>query len=225
MVNLPPYIYDYESYHQLPVQDRWIFNKLQVAERLGYECGPVGTRPVAQITAIVRPQMNIFGSGRGGFYEYDQWPFAAWDDAPNANPGYFWCEKFSGRHAYTCFVDDVARYCTYSEPYTHARDQRWVGVEDNALSEAPALPAALRGISKYLYVESIGGKIIEVSPRLGLTGARQKIIDEYKLIDPSWVEPNDLGYGLVGAKMVRDPAGGLAWETDESTRTPFTRDT
>jgi hypothetical protein len=224
MITLPPYIYERDSYHQAPVADRWIFNKLQVSERLGHTCGPIGTRPAVQTAVIVRPQMNIFGEGRGGFFEYDEWPFAAWDNAPNANPGYFWCEQFTGRHAYTQYIDDVARWCSYSEPYTHAVNQRWVGVEDVALTEAPALPAALQGVSKYLYVESIGGNIIEAAPRLGMSGARQVMIDEYKLIDPTWVEPNDLGFGLVDAVMRPDIAGSLRWESDEATRRPFTTD-
>jgi hypothetical protein len=224
MITLPPYIYDRDSYHQLPMADRWIMNKLQVAERLGYTCGPVGTRPVVATPVIVRPQMNIFGQGKGGFYEYDEWPFAAWDNVPNSNPGYFWCEQFTGRHAYTQFVDDVARYCAYSEPVTLAVNQMWVGVEDIALTEAPALPVELQGISKYLYVESIGGNIIEVSPRMGMTGARQVIIDEYKLIDPTWVEPNDIEFGMVDQRVMPDIAGGFRWEVRENTRRPFTVD-
>ena len=224
MITLPPYIFDYDSYHQASVTDRWIFNKLSVAERLGHQCGPIGTRPSAQLDVIVRPQMNIFGEGRGGFYQYDEWPFAAWDNAPNANPGYFWCERFTGRHAYTQFIDDVARWCSYSEPYTLAVNQRWVGVEDPGLTEAPTLPAALQGVSKHLFVESIGGNILEVSPRLGMSGARQVAIDEYKLIDPSYVPPTDIEFGLVDAKIMPDVAGGFRWETIESSRRPFTVD-
>jgi len=222
MITLPPYIFDYDSYHQLPVADRWIMNKLSLAERLGYQCGPVGTRPAAPIAVIVRPQMNIFGMGRGGFYEYDEWPFAAWDNVPNANPGYFWCEQFTGRHAYTGFVDDVAMHCSYAAPYTYAVNQRWVGIED--LSEAPTLPTELQGISKYLYVESIGGNIIEVSPRLSMAGARQKYIDQYKLIDPTWIEPTDIELGMTDMKVRPDRAGGLRWEIDDASRKPFVDD-
>lgn len=222
MITLPPYIYDRDSYHQLPQADRWIMNKLSLAELLGHVCGPIGTRPASSVEVIVRPALNIYGMGRGGFYDYDEWPFAAWDRVPNANPGYFWCEMFHGRHTYTGFVDDVAMHCSYSEEVTLQTNQRWEGVED--LAEAPALPAVLQGISKYLFVEAIGGKIIEVSPRLSLQGARQKYIDEYKLIDPTWIEPNDLGFGLVDQKLMPDIAGGHRWETVESTRRPFVQD-
>lgn len=224
MITLPPYIYDYDSYHLVPVADRWIFNKLILAEKLGHSCGPIGTRPSAQTDVIVRPQMNIFGMGRGGFFQYNQWPFAAWDNAPNANPGYFWCERFTGRHAYTIFVDDVARYCAYSESVTIGANQRWVGVEDTGLTEIPALPAVLQGISKYLYVESIGGSIIEVSPRAGMSGARLVIINEYKLIDSTWVEPTDLTFGMVDQRMMPSVAGGFEWQIVENTRRPFTVD-
>jgi len=199
-------------------------NKLALAERLGHSCGPIGTRPAAQTDVIVRPQMNIFGMGRGGFFEYGDWPFAAWDNAPNANPGYFWCEQFTGRHAYTQYVDDVARYCAYSEAVPLTVNQTETYVEDIALTEAVALPAILQGISKYMYVESIGGNIIEVSPRMGITGARQVIIDEYKLIDPTWVEPNDLEFGMVDQRVMPDAAGGLRWDTLDNTRRPFTVD-
>jgi len=224
MITLPPYIYDRDSYLQVPVADRWIFNKLALAEKLGYTCGPLGTHPSAQTDVIVRPQMNIFGEGRGGFLEYDTWPFAPWDHVPNANPGYFWCEQFTGRHAYTIFVDDVARYCAFSEAIPLAVNQIEVYAEDLALAEAPALPVFLQGISKYLYVESIGGNIIEVSPRAGMIGARQVLIDEYKLIDPTWVEPTDLEFGMVDQRIMPDVAGGFRWETIESGRRPFTTD-
>jgi hypothetical protein len=100
----------------------------------------------------------------------------------------------------------------------------WVGVEDNALTEAPALPAILQGISKYMYVESIGGNILEVAPRLGVTGARQTIIDEYLLIDPTWIVPNDLLFGMVDQRIMPDVAGGFRWELLENTRRPFTVD-
>lgn len=225
MITLPPYIYDRDSYLQVPVADRWIFNKLALAEKFGYTCGPIGTHPSVQTDVILRPQMNIFGMGRGGFLEYDTWPFAPWDHAPNANPGYFWCEQFTGLHTYTCLVDDVVRYNSHnSAPYTYAVNQQWIGVEDPTLANVPTIPASLNGISKYLYVEAIDGNIIEVAPRHSPMGVRQVIVDEYKLIDPSYVIPVDAEFGMFDMKIMPDIAGGLRWATVEGSRRPFTID-
>jgi hypothetical protein len=225
MITMQPYIHDYDSYHLVPQADRWMFNKLILAERLGYDCGPIGTKPSAQTDVIVRPCYNISGMGRGGFFEYDQWPFAAQANVPNANPGYFWCERFTGLHTYTCLVDDVVRYNSHnSAPYTYAVNQTWLGVEDPTLANAPAIPAFLNGISKYLYVEAIDGNIIEVAPRHSPMGVRQVIVDEYKLIDPSYVVPSDAEFGMFDMKIMPDIAGGLRWETVANSRRPFTID-
>jgi hypothetical protein len=129
---------------------------------------------------------------------------------------------FHGEHSYTGFVDDVAKHCNYCLEVPLQNNQEEAYIED--VTRAPALPAALQGISKYLFVEAIDGNIIEVAPRLGMQGARQKYIDEYKLIDPTWVEPNDLGFGLVDQRLRPDIAGGHRWEAQESTRRPFVQD-
>ncbi len=220
MITLPPYIHERDAYHQFPIRDRWIFNKLTLAERLGYQCGPIGTRPSSRLDVIVRPQMNLYGMGRGGFYQYGQWPFAAWDQAPNANPGYFWCERFVGKHGYTTYIDDVP----FSEDvadYTEIRaGTRWDGVMDGTFI-GPALPAMLQGLSRYLMLEWIDGKIIEVTPRFTPNSARRYVLDDYKAINPTHVPDNDIKFGHVDMRMVPDPAGGFAWEEDETTRRPY----
>lgn len=221
MITLEPYMYEIESYHLVPQADRWIFNKLIVAERLGHNCGPIGTKPAVQTDVVVRPCMNLSGMGRGGFFEYGAWPFAAQANVPNANPGYFWCERFTGQHTYTSYVDDVARF-NASAPGVLQFDptQEWIMVEDSALVDVPVLPAFLQGISKYLYVEAIGGNIIEVAPRHSGMSARQTIIDEYKQIDPTYA-PTDIEFGAYDMVMRPDLAGGFRWEPKPNSRRPF----
>lgn len=220
MITLPPYISDGEAYLQLPVADRWFMNKLALAEVLSYNCGPVGTLPAAQGDFCVRPIMNISGMARGGFFKYSGWPFDSESVAPN--PAYFWCEWFDGDHNFTAFIDDVA---VYNALGTHVRSgTNWQMTEDIALTGAVALPPELQGISKYMYVESIGGNIIEASPRHSPTSVRQRVVNDYVANhDPSYTVDNPL-YGIVEMELRLSRHGGNEWVLDESTRRPFTVD-
>ena len=180
MIVQPPYEYDTEIYHKLPIEDRWIMNKLALAERLGYSCGPTGTLP-PESTVCVRPIMNMYGGGEGGFYKVDG------SLGIKNIPGYFWCEWFDGPHIWVQYIND--KPVTYSKNFVVNNIMSCKKVETvTAIVEklAPLLPECLRGISRYMMTESIGDKVIEVSARLMVANAFEWIVEDYKQIDPNW---------------------------------------
>lgn len=157
-------------------------NKLSVAERLGYVCGPCGVAAPAG-KYCVRPIMNVLGLARGGFFmAASAVPFN-----PQLMPGYFWSEWFDGPIVYTSYIDDEP--VAYSSSTVRGNIMQTTvatKTREEGAAAGPALPDMFKGISKYLMVEQIGDKIIEVSPRLMAMNARQFIIDDYKTIDPTY---------------------------------------
>jgi hypothetical protein len=218
MITEPPYKSDREMYHLLPQADRWIMNKLSLAESLGYSCGPTGMI-VPDGDYCVRPIMNMYGQGAGGFFQVTVAPGVP-RNFQNL-PGYFWCEWFPGVHTWVQYIDDVP--VTYSENPVVANVMSTTGGvrrSDNGNAVvAPALPASLQGISKYMMVEMLGDKIIEVSPRMMISNARQWIINDYKAIDPTY-NPQNIERG--NSDMARLD---VTWDTGEETLTGWRWDT
>lgn len=160
MIDLNKDLDERDLYLSVPVADRWIFNKLYIAERQGHNCGPCGTVPPTPGDYCIRPIYNLAGMGDGGVmkWNYDGTP----ETALPIIPGWFWCEWFTGYHEWVDYTDD--------EPVRWSgglhKGRRWV-LEDmrDGGPRNPRLPGPLRGLSKHLLVEWIGGKIIEVAPR------------------------------------------------------------
>lgn len=209
MITLPPYTSEEEAYHEFPVEDRWIFNKLSLAERLGYRCGPLGTEIPAGLEVVIRPIMNVYGDQRGGgFYFSDN----RHENFQNYRAGYFWCEKFSGLHEYVHYTSDLV--VAFSQGEMIGNILHWKEVDSGPSEE---LPLALQNKSRYLLVERIGGNIIEVSPRHPATDARRSSIEDYKQFDPDY-DPQDIVFGYhTQMKRVPHPSGGYQWTYDETT--------
>ena len=178
MVTMPPYIFDYHSYLLMPIEDRWIYNKLQLAERLGYNCAPVGTVP-PEGTYCVRPIYSMLGEGTGGFYQVTT---TAAQPHINEPHGYFWCDWFDGEHFWTQYINDVPVHASRN----HMVADVLTSVSFDLANDAIPMPLFLQGISRYMLIEAIGDKIIEASPRCMTLNARQEIIDDYKTIDPDY---------------------------------------
>jgi len=164
MIDLPALIEDRESYRQVLGSERWIYNKLTLAERLGYYAAPCGINPRQPGEYIVRPIMNVAGMGIGGVF--DVTVTQADVDADEDHivpylPGYFWCEKFTGVHAWTHFIDDVPVDTCYGTPVGDEFDYEW----STTTFEITQLPQWLRNFSRHLLIETIDGNIIEASPR------------------------------------------------------------
>ena len=85
-------MYDSEAWLQYPKHHLW-FNKLYLAERLGYKCGPASVPVPEEGYYIVRPIYNLRGMGLHTMKLYLR-P----DKDDTIRPGFFWCELFEGMH-------------------------------------------------------------------------------------------------------------------------------
>lgn len=201
MLITEPYKQEYQLYNELPIKDKWILNKLHVAEAMGHNCGPSGTFPKLHGTYCLRPVHNVRGMFNTSFYKIEY----TGEGTDILKEGFFWCQWFEGERSWTEYVNDVG---------VRAR----VGIEDeNGILEcADGIPIPLeeqvKGISRYLLVERIDGKVIEVAPRLMASSAQQNMIDDYRTIDPSY-NPDDITMrdGMT-SKLISLPGGEFRWE-------------
>ncbi len=159
MLNLNRLIEDRYSYPLCPQEHRWIYNKLTIAETMGYNCAPSGTPIKKPGFYCMRPVMACSGNGEGGFLKFHAKNTQAGIEQPPYRSGYFWCEWFKGWHGWTDFTDDEPVYECGGIPHN---DRIVLRYDTDIHIE---LPDSLRGISKHMMVEHIGGNIIEVSPR------------------------------------------------------------
>lgn len=83
-------IHDFEAWKKYPHHHKW-FNKLYLAELMGYKCGPTGLAPDVTDHYIVRPIYNLAGMGVGSKVIKIEA-----GDANKVPPGYFWCEFIAG---------------------------------------------------------------------------------------------------------------------------------
>jgi len=157
MVELDRLIDDRHSYPLVPQADRWIFNKMAVAESQGHLCGPSGTPLTVPGYYIFRSIYNAAGNGDGGFVRY------YFDGVKQPNwyiPGWFWCQWFEGYQEWVDYTDDVAVGWHGAESGGRTLDLQFPPEPTN-----PIMPVEFRGISKYMLVEYIDGHPIEVAPR------------------------------------------------------------
>jgi hypothetical protein len=149
---------DIDFWNTIDPADLWITDKLLLAKRLGYICGPAGFPPPARGMFIVRPCVNYRMMSRGATV-MELSP----DDHDQVPDGYFWCEKFQGRHlsydfhygqqvlAVEGFRDDPARLDRFS---------KWIKVDDQFT--VPEILRSLVDRNEWVNVEVIGTNIIEM---------------------------------------------------------------
>jgi len=192
MIILPPYAYDYVLIDQIDPADRWIFNKLELATRLGHDCGPENVVPSFG-DYCVRPEMSLHGMGTGGFFKVhtDNWM---------QEPGYFWCEWFNGPHHWVQYINDVAK--SYSTGVMNNTDR--LECEESPVAQAPAIHPVLQNFSRYMLVEFIGDKIIEAAPRFMVGNAQHRFVADYRSINPRYKPEDDvtIKYGMTNMKRV-----------------------
>jgi len=83
---------DAEAWIAFPQYHHTIFNKLWLAETMGYNCGPAGLPIPANGMYVIRPIYNLDGMSKDSYISF----FCAGSD--NLHPGTFWCECFEGPH-------------------------------------------------------------------------------------------------------------------------------
>lgn len=140
--------------------DLWIFDKVILATKLGYVCGPKGVTVPEPGKYIVRPVMNLMGMGRGASIMHIEnvTDFILPD-------GTFWCEIFSGRHLSVDYYKGQQKLCvegTRSDDNL-SRWSKWEKTDDEI--PFPAILEELVGSYDWINVEFIGDKIIEIHLR------------------------------------------------------------
>lgn len=139
--------------------DLWLFDKLILSRRLGYDCGPAGVLPKREGRYIVRPCINYRMMGVGAKFMH----LNTKDDI--IPDGHFWCEIFEGRHLSFDYHygEQVLAVEGFREDENLSRFLYWKRVQQKF-----NLPFFLRVISKryaWINIEVIGDKIIEVHLR------------------------------------------------------------
>ena len=136
----------------------WVMDKLILSRKLGYTCGPTGLDVPAPGNYIVRPCVNMLGLGLGTSERY------LVDDTTALPLGYFWCEKFQGRHLSIDYYygNPVLSVEGIKDPKTFTKWSKWFKV-----SNTIPFPSILNGFEKYEWIncEFIDGNLIEVHLR------------------------------------------------------------
>lgn len=155
------FIEDKDVWPQCPVDYLWIYDKLILARKLGYQAAPAGIPVPSPAWYIVRPITNIRMMSRGA---RRVWLTPA--DTDSVPDGSFWCECFEGRHisvdfhygvqhlAVEGFRDDANRLDRFSS---------WCRIEDRY--QFPTVLDKLWQRTPWVNVEYVDHKIIEVHLR------------------------------------------------------------
>ena len=174
---------DYEAWEAYP-HHRWLFNKLEVSQKFGYECGPACVPIKNSGSYIIRPIYNLYGMGIGAHKKFLDVNIHAQEMIHHKHipPGYFWCEWFDGNHYsidYKWVDEGKGGIHSHWEPFCCVRGKHdnldnltkfkeWE-VVDPSIIAYDILPYWIHGIEteKYLNIETKGDKIIEIHLRSG----------------------------------------------------------
>lgn len=197
---------DGDAYLWYP-QHKWVYNKLQVAESQGIECGPHGIDPPS-FPVFSKPIYNMRGMGAGTrlfrtLKEYKH----------GQRPGHMWMALLEGEHVST----DVAVVRGDPKWWRHATGipleggmfDHWVVWAEprNGLEQACAdwIRTNMAGYTGMMNLETIGGRIIEAHlrfadqwPDLYGSGWVEALVGLYR--DGDWNHPDEdrrTGYSVV----------------------------
>ena len=136
--------------------DLWLFDKLILARKLGYLCGPAGVVVPHKAVWCVRPCVNYRMMCEGA----SLMTLGPGDDK-NVPAGYFWCELFIGPHYSFDYNRGVQTLAVqgFRDDLNLQRFSRWEKIE-----KVFVLPPILQDIAnryEWLNVEVIGAKVIE----------------------------------------------------------------
>jgi hypothetical protein len=150
---------DKDVWGKVHPDDLWIYDKLIIAKKAGYLAGPAGV-PVPQANwYIVRPITNIRMMGRGASR---CWLTPELDTVPD---GYFWSEVFTGDHISVDYQYGIQNTTVQGFRNSDRLDRfsKWTRVE--VAIPFPKMLKNLHLMYKWINIEYIGGKIIEIHTR------------------------------------------------------------
>ena len=196
---------DPDAYQWYPAQ-RWVYNKLWVAESQGLACAPHGVPPPG-FPVFSKPIINLQGMGVGSRVLPDLAHYQRY-----LTPGHFWMTLLEGEHV----SSDVALVRGRAVWWRHCRGTPAAqGTFDHWLIEAdqrPQLQAylgawATQYLADYtgmLNLESIGGRIIE---------AHLRVADQWPdLYEAGWLEAV-VGLYERGDGVAPSPREAFGWHS------------
>lgn len=206
MIVLPPYEPEWMIYSKVPAEHRWIFNKLELCQRLSQQAWPVGLKfPPGDY--CVRPIINLQGMATGGFRKVSL-SKPTWIQEPH---GFCVTPWTDGPRWWHLYINDEC----YSSQRTNYIDEYNVEHMEELDKGVFTLPEPLRGISRYMLVETLSDTVIDVSPRHMTEEVKQHVVDDYKTFDPGYQLPAYTKWGFQ-SKMQRvyDEATDM-WHLEE----------
>lgn len=166
-------IHEDEAWLSCDPEDLWVFDKLILSKKLGYSCGPRGVDVPQPGFYITRPCVNVTGMGIGASIRFLE------QETDLAMPvGHFWSEIFYGRHLSIDYVNGEQVLAV--QGFRNARNPLWKWSRWKRVNDIVTLPPFLLDLAKkyrYMNIETIGGKIIEVHLRLNPDWTSPDIIE------------------------------------------------
>jgi hypothetical protein len=151
---------DAEAWQAYPAL-RWVYDRLQLAQALHYECGPAGTLPPRAGIWFVEPIINLNGMGVDAHARnYDGGP------SYPIRPGNFWMPRFIGRHLSLDLRRERNEWQIESAIeciYRNGRPHEWRRVTDRP--RLPVLVSPGAADISWLNVELLGSNVIEMHLR------------------------------------------------------------
>lgn len=146
---------------------KWVYNKLEIAQRQGLACGPHGLEPPA-FPVFSKPVFNMRGMGAGSRVMRTLREYKAFQ-----RPGHIWMPMFRGEHVSSdaAVVDGEVRWWRHSigKPLEGGTFDYWtVLAEDRPGIENYCGEWVARNLAGYtgmVNLETIGTQIIEVHLR------------------------------------------------------------
>jgi hypothetical protein len=172
---------DADAWQWFPAQ-RWIYDKLKIAQSQGLAAAPHGVPPTSY-PVFSKPLINLRGMG------VDSRVISSAEDyAANLTAGHFWMELLRGKHVSTDVAVEGGRAVWWRQatgvPGPEGTFDRWI-IHAAAWPELETACGAwierhLAGYTGMLNLETIGGRIIE---------AHLRFADQWPdLYGPGWVE-------------------------------------
>lgn len=200
---------EHELWEKYPHHHNW-WNKLYVAEKFGYQCGPGGTPVPESKEYIVRPTYNLAGMGLGAEVK-----FLEKGDRATVLPGYFWCEYLRGKHYSASYIWKTDHMIGGSWESLHC----WEGINFpinitkfikwKRSSYVPKVPRELNKLydAQVINIEYINDNPIEVHLRASGNpdGTIESQWNEYIPIWDDWTENLKQHYEMMGYKFIPNP--------------------
>lgn len=157
---------DWQAWQLYP-HHSWIFNKLELSLKLGYNCGPAGVPVKKTGKYIIRPIYNLEGMGLNARIEHIEKNKVHYID-----PGQFWCEVFDGDQISIDYKWNKGKLVPIhaSQGYNSSDNLieffRWIKIDPPNI-KLPKFINELDDVDN-INIEFINDKIIEIHLRHGL---------------------------------------------------------